>query len=347
MRNFVKLYKLNNILLSMLLFFFCNSFIFCEPEILIEKTLIDLGKIYVHEEKLTEIVFKNIGDENLKITEIIEDCECTTLSIEKKELPPNTEGTIKINFEAGEELGETIEEIYIHTNDSKNPEINIHVRAIIIPFASVNPERIIFENLKQGEKISALINIIPTKNINALRVSKISIKNKFFTITEKSKNTNNASPIVLQFDYLGYGISNSTKDTIKIEFDLPVKTWLEIPVSISVKGDIFVEPEKIFFGRVSKDKIAEKTFFIDTQSTEPLLIKSLKSDLTEIAQIDFKTEEITKNKKYKISAQLKLIDGKIKNGFKTGKIIVETSNEKQPFIEIPVSFIFGNVENQN
>lgn len=69
-----------------------------QPRISLDKSDIDLGVIYRGNTKKASFTIKNVGDQPLKILQVVPSCGCTTLKNPKDVLQPGEEELIEVEF---------------------------------------------------------------------------------------------------------------------------------------------------------------------------------------------------------------------------------------------------------
>lgn len=68
--------------------------------------------------------FYNSGD---SLSRVVTSCGCTASLPSGKEIPPGEKGWIKVEFNVGIRLGETAEEVYVHSNDPEEPVVTLRL----------------------------------------------------------------------------------------------------------------------------------------------------------------------------------------------------------------------------
>jgi len=84
------------------------------------------GKVLTH-----IFVFKNEGDETLKIKRVKTSCGCTAALLSKKEIAPGAEGEIKLTFNTKGFKGKNTKYIDVESNDPAQPRKRLTVSAEI------------------------------------------------------------------------------------------------------------------------------------------------------------------------------------------------------------------------
>lgn len=99
----------------------------------------DLGTVIYGEVVSHTFTVKNLGDEPLEILRLSTSCGCTnaTIAEEDKIIAPGQSVDMLVTFDPAvhkddSDLGDLARIIYIKTNDPKNPEIEVEIRASVI-----------------------------------------------------------------------------------------------------------------------------------------------------------------------------------------------------------------------
>ncbi len=89
-----------------------------QPRLSLERTDIDLGVIYRGDTKKTSFTLKNVGNEPLKILQVVPSCGCTALKRPKEVLQPGEEEIVEVEFSSATFRGRVeSKRVDILTND--------------------------------------------------------------------------------------------------------------------------------------------------------------------------------------------------------------------------------------
>ena len=122
------------LILACLLFSAGPIFAGKEPKIKFREGSKDFGKMEQGEVLTHIFVFKNEGDETLKIRKITTSCGCTAALLSDKEVVPGEEGEIKITFNTRGFEGKNTKYIDVESNDPAQPRKRLTVSAEIEVF---------------------------------------------------------------------------------------------------------------------------------------------------------------------------------------------------------------------
>jgi hypothetical protein len=112
------------------------------PKIVFEQTTHDYGPIAPGSTNPCKFKFKNKGAGILKISEVTKTCGCTVFTLEKKEYAPGEEGTIDVAYNADRTSGSRIRHLYVLSNDTDNPKVELTIKASIAQKIAYEPEKL-------------------------------------------------------------------------------------------------------------------------------------------------------------------------------------------------------------
>lgn len=123
-----------------------------KARITFESTTLDFGKIGPGTRHEGEFKFKNTGTDVLHISNINSPCGCTITKLKKTTYAPGESGVIEVTFTDKVRMpGKQAKEIYVRSNDSENPRVELHVMAEVELKIVVEPAKlIVFLNKKTG-----------------------------------------------------------------------------------------------------------------------------------------------------------------------------------------------------
>lgn len=83
-----------------------------------------------------DIVVENRGSAPLVIEDVITSCGCTTGEVTPSTISPGEQGVLHITFDSGahgpELTGQLMRQVYLVTNDQKNPEMMVEFTANVV-----------------------------------------------------------------------------------------------------------------------------------------------------------------------------------------------------------------------
>ncbi len=185
--------------------------LYAEPRIQFKKEVLDFGVMEQGEIRSKEFIFKNVGNEDLKVKEVKSSCGCASgkIDIPKRLVPPRGTGKIQVTFNSENRSGDITENLYIHTNDPENSKVQLKLKANIKAFPKTPPIRIYLFYSEECEDCSfieekILPPLIEKYNlvIKSFEISDPSNYEYLVSIEEEYKDQNNDIPIIVIGRYI-------------------------------------------------------------------------------------------------------------------------------------------------
>ena len=230
-------------------------------------------------EIVTTFPFANEGNAPLRITGVDADCGCVATNLSAAHIPPGGSGTIQVNV--NQDVGQFRQNIYVQTNDSVTPVVNLQVSGIILP-AIAYPPKINLEQLEKGQRVSKQITL--TNNLeNTVEITGHTVSNKNITVTlpQKSVPAGESMEIeaVLTLNDVGL-YSESLTLSAQTQKALPGTDSKELEMSIQFQGrvlsGIVVLPQNLFLGVLDESsKSLQKKVQIKTDGSLPFTLKKV------------------------------------------------------------------------
>ena len=121
---------------------------------------LDMGLISNKENTSGEIKVRNAGDADLEIKRVQVSCDCTVAELEKKDLAPGEEATLKIAFNPFKIPDfEAARFVLLLSNDPNHPQIQVPVYAKIEPEYEVLPREVDLGSVPKGESAKAVVAV--------------------------------------------------------------------------------------------------------------------------------------------------------------------------------------------
>lgn len=111
--------------------------VFEKPRVMVSPGLLD-------EEAKTSFVFKNTGEEPVKITKVQASCGCTTAQATDDTIAPGESAAIDVAFTFGDRYGKQVKRIVLSTDHPKQPRITLTMSTDIPRVALFKPAVLIW-----------------------------------------------------------------------------------------------------------------------------------------------------------------------------------------------------------
>lgn len=108
--------------------------VYAQPGIQFINTEVNVGEIYEGEMPEVKYVYKNIGNQPLRVTQVKSSCGCYSPSWEKDSTPPGATDTIRAKYSSVAHLGGISKSIYVVTNTGEK-DIELMIRGSVKTFA--------------------------------------------------------------------------------------------------------------------------------------------------------------------------------------------------------------------
>lgn len=147
----------------------------------------DWGRVTLKQSPLKfNLVLKNSGNQELKITRLKPTCGCTTAPLKSNELKPGESTTVEVSLSIQGNSGKLHKQIAIETNDPDKPYINYMLIAEVVLPLTVSPTTYLpFNNLQVGVESQAKLKI---KNTSEGSITLTEIKTNLPELKVNLKN---------------------------------------------------------------------------------------------------------------------------------------------------------------
>lgn len=300
------------------------------PDMRFDEYVIDHGAINQDDKVEKTFKFKNVGNEELKISSVRSTCGCTAALVSQKSIPPNGQGEIKVTFNTKGKQGIQHQKIYIQSNDPVTPIAQVQLTGTVISAkVSVYPRGVDFGTLRDGEIASKDINVFDSGGYD-------------FKVTKVVSDSPFVNCVVIATGDTGHPkysvIVSLTRDTppgelkakVSITTTHPREPVVEIPISAIVKNGVGQPVLQAYFGSIKKSLGARQVFTISSARKTRFKIDSIDNPMNGLL---VKTNITNDGSAYDITltvpqnSPVSLLDG---------DIIIHTHDHEQSAIKIHV-----------
>jgi len=214
-----------------------------KPRVMSPRAVYDFGTSDNHRYIRNNFPLRNIGNAPLIIHDVVTSCGCTVATIEKREIAPGEEGSVRAELSLHGRLGPMEKRLFVFSNDPDNPRLELAFVGESVAILDVEPEVIFMGPIAKNETVSRDIVIRYGKE-NAFDIEKIVVESDFFT----AERLDNGQPMsyrvkVSNVQNLQTGI---IKGNVRVFTGNAGFATIDIPVSAHVIDDILtVMPETI------------------------------------------------------------------------------------------------------
>jgi hypothetical protein len=241
------------------------------PTITFESKVQDLGEIGLGTRKSCEFKFTNTGDNVLKITKVSKTCGCTTSKLAKKEYAPGESGTLKITYNASTRPASIKKNIYVSSNDKKNPKVTLSIKGKIVAKVEHIPERI--ELLPRKKNAGCPEITLKSKDDKSFSV--MNFKSTSNVLKAKTDPSKKEKQYVIQPEVDLEKIKKAKNGRITIKLDHPKCKTISIPYKVI--PEFQTKPAGLTLLKVQPEKPITRELWVLSNYNEDFEIESVTS----------------------------------------------------------------------
>jgi len=297
-------------------------------------TIKDFGVVDKGQRVTHEFLIRNDGDAALQITEVKPGCGCTVAEYDRTIVPGET-GKVTATVDTRNFKGGIAKSVRVFTNDPKNPQIDLVIKANVKSRVEVDPGYARFIAV-YGEPQKTSVQSVWSGDRRDLDIVKAESPYPFVKVSfreaEEEERLKGASgrqwQVEVELDK--DAPVGPMADFIVLTTNHPKLKTLRIPVSGFVRPVMSVTPRIADFGRRELSEPQTASLEIRNLSSSAVSLSEVTTDLDGLkAEI----EPLEEGRLYKIL--LTLEPGMAKGDFE-GQVTISTNSTKQPTIEVSV-----------
>ena len=162
-----------------LLFGFCLTN-FAHADLKFEQPVIEIHPSVADTNAVARFKYENTGSKIVHISSVQTSCGCTVATLKSNDIAPGDKGEITATLNIGNRTGTQTKAVTVNSDDPKNPQIVLTLRAVIPTLLEVQP---IFVFWKQDEEMKP--KVITVKASKDSPVKKITVSSSDMDITAK------------------------------------------------------------------------------------------------------------------------------------------------------------------
>ena len=252
-------------------------------------------------------------------------------------IPPGGEGRITVEWNTAEAAGALEATVLVRTSNPEQPDIPLHLKAVVKPPIEFLPYPAVFFTAYQDEAPEKRVRIINNGDV-PLRVERIEFPENHYDVALDTVELGRIYELRVKIRP-GVALGRYTEQ-ILLTTDQPQNPRLQVGANLFVKPDFYAFPEVIDFGSLSLDTLdgQPQLLALLTQTTiltnrsGPLEVRSVTTDLPFLRFTRF--PDSGKNSRFRLDVAP--IRERMQRGKITGHIRVLTSAPGHPELTIPV-----------
>lgn len=247
-----------------------------QPKIVFKETRYGFGEV-VGAEKIEHVFeFRNEGAGELRVDKVSTTCACTAALVSSKVIPPGGGGEIKTTFNVGGRQGKQVKHIYVYSNDPAEPKACLLIEGTIIPPLGVEPPIVVLQDTPAESARTVRISQTLPQGLElkepAVRLGMVAAR----LSREAPENGRNrySLEIALKPD-LDRG---RYVDKVTLETNCAAKPMIEIPVRITVNGEITASPSRISLGQMHPGQEVTRSVTLSSARGKEFAVLKAESD---------------------------------------------------------------------
>ncbi len=297
------------------------------PRAVVDKPIVDVGKVKKGEPVRHEFVIRNAGDAPLEISEVKPSCGCTVADYDEV-IAPGASGKVKLVIKTDAFGGGIAKSASVFTNDTANPRLNLVIKALIHEPVVARPGYARFVTV-QGQPVDSSVQTVSATDGSEFNV--LSVTSPYsFVRAEHGRENGDSGPWQVELSLDTNAPTGTLADYVVVRTDHPEQPQVKIAVSGLVRPIISVAPRVADFGRREVAELQSKSLEVKNLGTAAVELTEATSDVEGLEAI---IEPVEEGRHYRI--QLTLTEALPKGAFE-GRLTIKTSSARQPVVEVPL-----------
>ncbi|MDD5557099.1 MAG: DUF1573 domain-containing protein [bacterium] len=246
------------------------------PRIVFEAREHDFGSV-VGEEKAEHVFrFRNEGEGDLRIERVTSTCGCTAALLSSDAIPPGGAGEVRTTFTFGGRKGFQQKAVHVHSNDPAEPRAALTIKGTILPFVDVEPASIALRD----DQAPAARRVIITQTLpDPLRIEGVSSKLDLVeTSLSEQPPADGRRRYALDITLKPDTAAGRHFETVTVATNLKERPRVEIPVHITVMGDIQASPTRVYLGSLQPGQEVSRQVTLTSATGRPFRVEAVECD---------------------------------------------------------------------
>lgn len=306
-----------------------------QPRATVRESVFDFGVVPRGDSAEHTFRIANEGDESLEIVEVKPTCGCTIVDYDRR-IEPGASGKLVATINTKGLRGAIAKSIEIYTNDSRNPQIDLVLKANVLAYVEATPGYSRFLTVL-GQGADPIQQTIYSDEPGELIVTGVRspypfIKVKFSEATDEQRlEGKEGRQWVVETRISRDAPEGGFADFVLLTLDHPRLQRLKLPVSGFVRPVVAVLPRVADFGRKElKSKPQVAILEVKNLGKPNVTLGEVESD---VAGLTPEVEIVDEGRLFKLRLTL---DPSMPKGDFRGTLTIPTSSALQPVVEVDV-----------
>ena len=281
-------------------------------------------------------VIKNAGDSALNIEGIEMSHPGMKIRV-KQAVKPGESVEAVIEWDTQGIAGDMEGVAVILTNDPLQPRVNLTLKGRIIPPIQVLPRPVFYLSQFQGEQSTTEFTIQNNQE-KTLSIKRLELLGDHFEARVETQDVGKKWSLIVTIP--ASTPSGRFREALKIHTDDDQNPSVYVQVNVLVKPDIFVDPDAVDFGRISRARIKSNPQVLEflaqtiviNRRKGAMSINAKKSDIPFI-----QVEQEPEGRSTAFALDVKLDPALLQHGPFEGQVIISTDDPEFPELKIPIT----------
>jgi hypothetical protein len=224
------------------LFFFPLGLKCLAGTVVLSPTELELGRALKGEVLRGKVKITNTAPHEIRITDVIKDCSCTSAVLEKNDLPPGESTSLEVHIDAKQSVGTFNRNVTLVTTEGK---VNIPLRITVVDSKNwdVKPLPVIFPTSSSTIPMESLVTVTPVAADGEVLAVK---SDSVWLEARASKEGSNYTLKITRKKGAPVGL---LKGRVEIQTNAGSKEVLSVPVYAVIEKGVFIHPNPVVIGK--------------------------------------------------------------------------------------------------
>jgi hypothetical protein len=307
------------------------------PQMVVEKKIMEMGKVAQGEVLEVDFAIVNEGDETLEIKAVRPTCGCTVADFDR-EIAPGKTGYVKAKLDTRDFSGPISKSILIMTNDPQDPTTTVVIKTTVHPYVQVLPRALVRFNAVQHEPMEQKITIVADEEEKGFKVTGVKSSVPFLLASTRpvpedqllaGKSPQQYEIVLSLEESPPVGPVNAL---VEIETNHPKARTVPVKVFGVIRALLHVTPSQIQFGSVEAKKQPGRNVIVVNNRSAGVPVTVTEAAIDDAA---FNAEVVTieRGRRYQVTVTVK---PGATSGPRDAVLTLKTSDPEFPTLKVPV-----------
>jgi hypothetical protein len=251
----------------------------------------DFGTVDQGTESVKVFVYRNKGNQLLRITDVTSTCGCTVAQPEPRELKPGASGQLRVSFKSGSFSGPINKSITVRSNDPTAPAVSLGVKANVRTLFAIEPKVVNLGEIEHGKPAFREVTLKPL-TAEAFAIQRVMPTHPELKgdVLPADKGGDRTMHLLLSMDsnrncglftyaarlYIARGEAASAPGMSRSTSGKMLE--IIVPVTGTVVGEARVKPDSVFLGSVKQgERFKPQKLLLTSRNGKPVEVKSVET----------------------------------------------------------------------